>query len=262
VRALAPALVISVAMTPLFFLLRNVVVPRTNALADQLKQVEIKSDYYEQLAESHKTAVWHHTPSQVLEATRFDLESGDAQDLTIYDLGEDGLPTTRSDASSARHLGGGIWHLRDPSRLELASDHIVRVPARSYAQLGEEISAEIDPMHLSLGALSREIEMVEAEGYDARALRVDYYVKLAETFACIVLPFSVLLFAVTGPPFPAPAQTLLVSGALVVAHVLLTGVATSLGYRDALSPLVAGWAPTGALAGLVAVLAARVWKHM
>jgi len=262
VRAMAPVLVISVAVTPLFFLLRNVVVPRTNALADQLKQTEIKADYYETLAESRKTATWHHVGSQVVEAARFDLERGDAVDLTLYDLGEDGLPVTRADARAARHIGGGIWRLLDPSRLELSREHVLRVPARSYAELGEELSAEIDPMHLSLGQLAREIELVDAAGYDATALRVDYHVKVAESLACIVLPFSVLLFAVTGPPFPAPAYTLLVSGILVVAHVLLTGVGISLGYGGTLSPLVAGWSPTGLFAGLVALLGARVWKRL
>jgi len=234
---MAPALAISLAVAPLYFLLRNEVVPRTNALADQLKQTEIKADYYEQLAESKKTAMWHHVGSQVVEAARFDLESGDAVDLTIYDLGADGLPVSRADARAARHVGGGIWRLLDPSRIELSREHIERVPARSYAELGNELSRELDPMHLSIGELAQEIEAVAAEGYETRALRVDYYVKLSEAFACIVLPFSVLLFAVVGPPFAAPAHTLFVSGILVVAHVLSTGVATSLGYSGALPPL-------------------------
>src|SRR4029434_5353742 len=117
-------------------------------------------------------------------------------------------------------------------------------------------------MHLSLAELAHEIELVAADGYDTRALRVDYYVKLSEAFACIVLPFSVLLFAVVGPPFAAPAHTLLVSGILVVAHVLSTGVATSLGYSGALPPALAGWLPTALFAGVVAVLAVRLWKQM
>jgi LPS export ABC transporter permease LptG len=262
IRAMAPVLVISVAVAPLFFLLRNEVVPRTNALADQLKQTEIKADYYERLAESKKTATWHYVGSQVIEAARFDLESGDAVNLKIYDLGPDGLPVTRADARAARHIGGGIWRLLDPSRLELSRAHVERVPARSYAELGTELSRELDPMHLSLEELAHEIELVAADGADTRGLRVDYYVKLSEAFACIVLPFSVLLFAVIGPPFAAPAQTLLVSGMLVVAHVLLTGIATSLGYSGTLAPAVAGWLPTGVFAGLVALLSARLWKRM
>lgn len=262
IRAMVSVLAISAAVAPLFFLLRNEVVPRTNALADQLKQTEIKADYYERLAESKKTAMWHHVGSQVVEAARFDLESGDAVDLTIYDLGTDGLPVSRADAAAARHIGGGIWRLLDPTRLELSREHVARVPARSYAELGNELSRELDPMHLSLAELAHEIELVAADGYDTHALRVDYYVKLSEALACIVLPFSVLLFAVVGPPFAAPAHTLLVSGILVVAHVLMTGVATSLGYSGTLPPAVAGWMPTGVFAGLVVLLAARLWKQM
>jgi lipopolysaccharide export system permease protein len=262
IRAMAPALAISVAVAPLFFLLRNEVVPRTNALADQLKQTEIKADYYEQLAESKKTAMWHHVGSQVIEAARFDLESGDAVDLTIYDLGADGLPVSRADARAARHVGGGIWRLLDPTRIELSREHIERVPARSYAELGNELSRELDPMHLSIGELADEIELVAADGYDTRALRVDYYVKMSEALACIVLPFAVLLFAVVGPPFAAPAHTLLVSGILVVAHVLTTGVATSLGYSGALAPAVAGWLPTVVFGVVVVLQAIRLWKQM
>jgi lipopolysaccharide export system permease protein len=262
IRAMAPALVISVAVAPLYFLLRNEVVPRTNALADQLKQTEIKADYYSRLAEIKKTTMWHHLGSQVIEAARFDLESGDAVNLKIYDLGEDGLPVSRADARAARHIGGGIWRLLDPSRIELSRDHIERVPARSYAELGNELSRELDPMHLSIGELAHEIELVEADGYDTRALRVDYYVKISEAFACIVLPFAVLLFAVIGPPFAPPAQTLLVSGILVVAHVLTTGVAASLGYSGTLPPMLAGWLPTGVFAGMIALQGARLWKQM
>jgi lipopolysaccharide export LptBFGC system permease protein LptF len=72
----------------------------------------------------------------------------------------------------------------------------------------------------------------------------------------------VLLFSVIGPPFAPPAQTLLVSGILVVTHVLLTGVGSSLGYSGALPPAVAGWLPTGLFAGVVVFLAARLWKQM
>jgi lipopolysaccharide export LptBFGC system permease protein LptF len=117
-------------------------------------------------------------------------------------------------------------------------------------------------MHLSIGELADEIELVAADGYDTRALRVDYYVKISEAFACIVLPFAVLLFAVIGPPFAAPAQTLLVSGILVVAHVLTTGVAASLGYSGMLEPALAGWLPTGVFAGVVVLQAIRLWKQM
>ena len=116
-------------------------------------------------------------------------------------------------------------------------------------------------MHLSVGQVAREIKAVEADGYDATHLRVDYHVKLADALACVVMPASVLFFAVAGPPFPGPAQTLMVSGAIAVSYLLLTGVGASLGYGGRLSPLVGGWAPTLIFSALAAFLALRLYNR-
>lgn len=261
-KALLPVLLLSVVATPLYFALRDVVVPRTNALADELKQTEIKDVYYRELRESRKTAVWHRSGRRLLEAARFDMKRGDAQELTIYDLDENGLPVSRADARSARHIGRGVWRLVEPTRVEVTGSGVRRVPARAYADLGKDLTAQLDTMHLSTRALAREIEQVEADGYDATSLRVDYHVKLADAFACIVLPASVLFFAITGPPFPGPAQTLVASGLLAVVYVLLMGVGSSLGYSGALPAPLAGWAPTAALAALAGFLASRVVRQL
>ena len=85
--------------------------PRTNALADELKQSEIKEDYYRALSEKQKTAVWRRTGTRVVEASLFDSDRGDARDLTIYEIGEDGLPMSRADARSARHIGNAFDRL-------------------------------------------------------------------------------------------------------------------------------------------------------
>jgi len=119
----------------------------------------------------------------------------------------------------------------------------------------------VDTMHLSVAELSKEIEAVEADGYDATQLRVDYHVKLADALACVVMPASVLFFAMAGPPFPGPAQTLLVSGAIAVSYLLLTGVGASLGYGGRLSPAVGGWAPTLIFSALAAFLAFRLYNR-
>lgn len=257
-RALLPVLMLSILVAPAYFLLRNEVVPRTNARADELKQTEIKADYYRELAEERKTSVWHRFGSRVLRASRFDPESGDARDITLYELGEEGLPMLRTDARAARHIGNGVWRLSDPRRFQIGTDSVREVPAHTYTDLGESLPAEVDTMHLSVGQLAREIRAVEGEGYSAIPLRVDYHVKLADALACIVLPASVLFFAVGGPPFPGPARTLLVSGIVAVAYILLTGVGTSLGYGGTIPPAVAGWAPAGSVAAMAVYLAARL----
>jgi lipopolysaccharide export system permease protein len=117
-------------------------------------------------------------------------------------------------------------------------------------------------MHLSVAGLAREIEDVEASGYDATTFRVDFHSKLAEALSCVVLPAVMLFFAVGGPPFPGPAQTLLVGGILGVGYILLTGVAASLGYGGALPPAVAGWAPALLFSGLAGFFGVRLWRRL
>ena len=260
-RALAPALLLATLTAPAYFLLNNVVVPRTNALADELKRTEIKADFYKSKEGRAKLGAWIRSGSQVLEAERFEMDLGNAQALKIYQLGDDGLPISREDATSARHVGKGVWRLVDPVRIEIDGDFARLVTPRRFAQLGETLTTRVDTMHLSVAALAAEIRDVEAGGYDATSFRVDYHAKLAEPFACIVLPAVVLFFAVTGPPFPGPAQTLLVSGIVGVVYILLSGVAASLGYGGALPPAAAGWGPVASFGALAAFFGVRLWRR-
>jgi len=261
-RALLPVLIIASCVVPGYFLLNNVVVPRTNALADELKQSEIKEDYYAALAESRKQAVWYRAGDQVLEAERFDPDRGVASKLTVYRIGPDGLPVSRLDAASARHIGQGEWRLDDPSYITLEAGRVREAEAPRYATLGKALPAKVDTMHLSVAALGREIAEVEADGYDATAFRVDLQVKLAEPFACIILPALVLFFAVGGPPFPGAAQNLLVSGMVGVGYILLTGVAASFGYGATVSPTVGGWGPNIVFSLIAGFFGIRLWRRM
>ena len=81
--------------------------------------------------------------------------------------------------------------------------------------------------------------------------------KLAAPFACLLLPAVALFFAISGPPFPGPALTVLTSSVLGVGYILLTSVCASLGYGGFLPPSLAGWAPPAGLAALAGMLARR-----
>jgi lipopolysaccharide export system permease protein len=261
-RALLPVLVLSVLVAPSYFVLRNVIVPRTNALADELKETEIKAEFYQRFAEEQKMEVWRRSGSRLLEAARFDPDDGEAMNLIIYEIGDDGFPVSRTDASEARHIGRGVWRLSDASRVEIRDGHAREVKALPYANLGEALPADVDTMHMSVGKLAEEIHAVEAAGYDATTLRVDYHVKLADSLACLVLPIAVLFFAIGGPPFPGPAQTLLVSGVLGVGYIMVTAIGASLGYGGSVPPAVAGWGPVLVFAVVDSALGVRIWRHL
>jgi lipopolysaccharide export system permease protein len=258
-RALLPLFVLSALVAPLYFAFNNTVLPRTNALADEIKRTEIKDEY---LRSWQSAGVWHRSGSTVVQAARLDPDQGIARDVTIYWLGGDGLPIARDDAASMHHVGRGNWRLVGPSRIELVDGVARRVAPQPYAQLGESIEAEVDTMHMSVAQIAREVEATERAGFDATTLRVDYHAKVAEPLACIVLPAAVLFFAVTGPPFPGPAQTLLVSGIIGVVYILLSGVATSLGHGGRVPPLVGGWGAIAVFALVALGFARRLWRRI
>ena len=103
---------------------------------------------------------------------------------------------------------------------------------------------EVDTKNLSVGELRQEIGYVEEDGLDATVFRVDLYSKIAVPLGCLVLPAVAFFFAVSGPPYPSTASSLVASVIVAVGSVLLSGLSSSLGYRKLLPPLVAGMAPT------------------
>jgi LPS export ABC transporter permease LptF/LPS export ABC transporter permease LptG len=233
------------------------VVPHATARARQIKRIEIKNQASEQVS------VWTRKGDHLYEIDRFDPLRGVAQGLTLYEVGSDGMPHSRTDAAEARHIGGGVWQLRDPERIEVSSEGPRFVPADSFAELGHDLQARVEGSEFSIDELREEIRVVEQRGYTATPYRVDLNVKLAAPLACVVLPALALLFATGGPPFPRPAQILVMSAAVGVGHLLLSAVGTSLGYGGAVPPIVAGWGPIAALLAVALLIAgaARLRRH-
>ncbi len=255
-RTLSYILLVAGLVTPLSFVLNESIVPRSNALADRLKETEIKDRALSTGA--LQKIVWYRSGSHVSQATRLDPVLEEATDLSIYELGDQGLPLSRTDARRARHIGDGMWELDDPVRIRISENGLQREPVEPLIQLGEAPDIQLDTMHLSVWQLAQEIIGTEMAGYDVTTYRVDLNVKYAAPLACILLPAIVLFFALHGPPFPGPAVTLLVSSVLGVGYVLLTGVCASLGYGGTLSPTLAGWGPALSATLLAGVF---IWRN-
>ncbi len=223
-------------------------VPHAAARATQIKRIEIKAQRSERLS------FWSRDRNHLYSADRIDPLAGIAEGLTIYDLDASGLPVSRTDAESARHVGEGTWHLRSPRRVVVGPDGVHTTPADPLANLGEEFVTERDGAQLSVEELRDEIDTLEERGFDATAYRVDLQAKRADPLACVVLPALALLLATGGPPFRKPAQIVLLSVALIVVHFVLSSFAVSLGYRGALPPIVAGWGTAGTFTTVLTVL--------
>jgi LPS export ABC transporter permease LptF/LPS export ABC transporter permease LptG len=242
-RVLAPVWLLCVIAVPLDHLLTNEIVPRSSERATHLKRTEIKNQ--NQTPRSSAERVWYRVGKRIHEMERLDLLRGRASAVTLYDLGQDGLPEKRTDADGARHVGGGLWLLDNPMSVELFDEwRMNRNPDEDrLVEFGEETPSEIGTAHLTPDALRAALEDADLEGPIATAYRTDLQVKIAAPLACLLLPLIALFFSATGPPFPRPVHTLIASAIIAVTYALATSFAGSMGYGGSLSPLVAGWGP-------------------
>jgi lipopolysaccharide export system permease protein len=251
-RIVAPVLMLCIIVAVVYHPLANDLVPRANARASQIKHTEIKDKG------SVQVAVWSLSGDRLLEAERLDPMAGTATGVVLYELGPDGLPRFRTDASRALHVGDGNWSLVEPARYAIDARGIRAVVAEPIVHLGAGSVVEVEGEHLSISDLRHEIRVLAERGLDPTAFRVDLALKLASPLACLLLPALALLFAAGGPPFPTPVQTLVASAVAAGGWVLLAAVGASLGYGGAVSPWMAGFGPVGVLGGTAAVLATRV----
>jgi len=268
-RALLPALCLCLLATPLSFLLNDQIVPRTNALADLIKQGEIKRGGPEpddgraggaggSGKKPAKTAVWGTHGRTLYQLERLDAAQGAGRDVIVYDLLPNGLPTRRVDARSMLHASGGLWRLHDATAVAWADPaRLARIEPPASVVLGEEPSNELDLMYLSVAEVFALIGEVAAGGEPTTELEVDLHVKLATPLACLILPALVMLIASTGPPFPSSALTLILAGAIAVAYTLLAGAFASFGRGGVLSPWIGGWGPNLIV---VAALVGLTWR--
>jgi LPS export ABC transporter permease LptG len=233
--------------------LHNELAPRANARASYLKQNEIKHR-----ADGAQKSLWYRVGDKLYVMGSFDPLRGEASDVAIYELDRSWLPKSRTDAAFAHHVGRGIWELDEPHRVEVVDGRATASPSPpQFAKLGEDVPAEVDTSHLTLGDLARTIRDIERSGYDATEFRVDFHQKLASPLACLVLPALALLVATAGPPFWTPAQSLVLCALEAVVYLVLSGVSASLGYGRFLPPAVAGFGPVALMSGAAGVLALR-----
>jgi LPS export ABC transporter permease LptG len=237
-RALRPTLLVCLLVMPLSFFLNDQIVSRTNELADLIKQRDIRGQG------TRRSAIWSTNGRALYQLESLDTSLGTADEIVVYELGANGLPESRVDASRARYVGDGRWRLEEATRIEMTPDGRVHpTPPRATADLGEEPSSELDLMHLSVSETWALIDEFAATGDSTTALEVDLHLKLATPLACMLLPALVMLFAVSGPPFPSSALTLVLASAVAVVYTLAAGAFASFGRGGVLPPWVGGWGP-------------------
>jgi lipopolysaccharide export system permease protein len=89
-----------------------------------------------------------------------------------------------------------------------------------------------------LGQLARK---VESEGYDATRYRVDLQAQTATPFACVVMAFLGIPFALSKGRGASLAAGIAISVGIGVTYFILQAALQAFGYSGVLPPVVAAW---------------------
>lgn len=210
--------------------------------------------------------IWFREGSQLINIRLANPEQGTLQGLTIYQLGANELLERRIDATSAQFQEGG-WQLEKGTvrSFEGASGNLSKLErfetlAFPLGKTPKDFQVvETKKEELSFSELRSLAKKFLAEGYDATRYRVDMHARLATPFACLIMAFLGIPFALQKGRHSSIALGIAVSVAIGVSFFILQSIALALGYSSVLPPLVAAWSANllFALFGLWLILSVR-----
>ncbi|QEY31618.1 YjgP/YjgQ family permease [Synechococcus sp. RSCCF101] len=271
-RIVAPALAVALLMTGLTFVFNDVIVPRTNTMAE----VNLRRALGKAIAtEQGKNVVYSRFGRivnaedgesarglvQLFYARRFD--DGEMQGVTVLDF-------SRADTTQMLMAERGVWNeeralweFRDGRVVTLTGEEGAATSAnfdRYFYPLSrgpiEVAQLPDDAAHMTLAqARSAERLLLEAgDQKEARRLRV----RIQEKFT---LPMACLVFGLIGSSLGARpnartsrSQGFGISVVLILIYYILSFSFSSLGVKGTLSPMLAAWSPVAISLGFGAVL--------
>lgn len=253
-RILVPMLWVALVISLFTLILNESVIPPLNMKVKRFEQQ--KMDERPEYERRDNVAFYSPDHRYLIYMRTFDGEKSQMRQIQILERRPDGTLASRIDAQKGLYSNGG-WNFIDGIEREFAINGETILKEESFkekylplnVQPGD-FSREIQkPEELNFIQLAKYIAQSRKGGYDVRRYLVDFHLKIAAPFACII----VLL---VGAPLAiySPRSGKLVSfGIAILIGFLYWGgisVGRSLGRAGILTPLLAAWVSNLLFTGL------------
>ena len=258
-RLVAPAVVLSLVVVGITFVLSEFVVPAANLQASMIQDKALKEDrpsfkennifvpFYQEVKEPNgeKSKVL----KQLFYANQFDGER--MKGVTVLDWSQQGLNQILTAQS-------GVWNVEDSTWDFFNGTIYVIAPDASYRNIGRFESHQVklprtpldlagknrDSAEMNIAQIQDYKEIVRVGGDTKKLRRLDLRIqqKLAFPFICLVFG---LVGAVLGtrPQRTGRATTFGISVIIIFSYYLLLFINDALGLSGVLSPVMAAWFP-------------------
>ncbi|MBE0596517.1 MAG: LPS export ABC transporter permease LptG [Desulfuromonadales bacterium] len=245
-RVAAPLLAASAAATVFMLIASEFLVPTTSRVMNRVLEVEVKGKAEKSLRRDN---LWLREGDTLIHVRLATPEHRALEGITLLQMDAEFRLLTRTDARDAVYNGDG-WLLRQVTVREFAAggdestqiDHLAE-SFWPFARSPEDFAIP-DEQNLELGIrdLYRLVDRLQAEGYDATRYRVDLHTRLATPFACIILAFLGIPFALQKGRNTGLAMGVTLSVGIGIAYFIVQAMLQAFGYSSVLSPVVAAWA--------------------
>jgi lipopolysaccharide export LptBFGC system permease protein LptF len=199
-RTVTPIVAACFLLAGFYHLLANEWTPHASARARHIKNVEIKN------RDVTRHQVWQQSPGSLFEIAWLDPLAGLAEGLTLYELGDGGLPVSRTDALRARHIGDGVWQLGEAIRTDIEPESITQTREQITRSSATTCRRGRHGRPAAARAGTKRFATPCGTATTRRSSSSRRTCGRAAPLACLVLPSLALAFAMIGPPFPTLAR--------------------------------------------------------
>lgn len=233
------------------FFLSESILPWTSESVEGIKEVWIKGKPQEVVFKQHK--VWLKHSDGIYNIRLINPEKNVLEGLTFFGINNQSALTTKIYAKEVvwedgQWIGKGVRITRfDKKKPETKYLLKMNIPLKERPEDLNALKATFRTMNIF--ELKNYIIKLEQEGYSAYHYRVDLYNKLSIPFASVVMALIGIPFGLKRLKGGIPSA-LTLSLTLGFSYWILQAVSTSLGYGDALPPIIASWLPNICFAAL------------
>lgn len=241
-------LLLAVAGLTIFYLLVNeLVAPLATRTHDRIVEYQLKGRPEPSLNAGH---IWYRDGQRIINVVLALPEQKRLQGVSLYELDENFQLTRRLQVGELRFVSGG-WHATAARQFRFAPDSQELIDIRELKDLTIDLGRSAEDFAQqtskrggmdSAYTLWRNVNKLQAEGFDTTSLRVDLQARLAAPFACFIMGLLGVPFALRYERGSSPALGIALSLLIGVAYFLLMSMSLAFGYAGALPPLIAGWA--------------------
>jgi lipopolysaccharide export system permease protein len=255
-RIAAPLLIVSVGLSLLLLAASEFLIPASARTMNHIYEVEVKGKPELNLRREN---IWFREGKKIIHIRLALPENGTLDGITIYGMDDGFRFISRLDAQEAIYQTEGWLFRRVIERtftpatgelFDLRQLAEIRYPLDKSPE--DFVVPDNKNLELGIRELRRLIDKLQIEGYNATRYRVDLQARLATPFACLILAFLGIPFALQKGRGTNFAVGIAVSVAIGISYFILQAMLQAFGYSGVLPPVVAAWA-ANLLFGLLSI---------